>query len=161
MPISFPPVINENTVQLIIGTMPGEASLAAQQYYAHKQNKFWQIVHELFDAAFPPESYESKLDLLLKNRTGLWDALEHCEREGSLDSKIKHGKPNDFPSLFKTYPNVRRLFFNGKKAYELFTKHFDEIQGMEYVILPSTSPANATKKYPEKLAEWAVIKNLA
>lgn len=160
MPAGFAPVIDRHTVQLVIGSMPGEASLAAGQYYAHPRNCFWRIACDLFGHPFPVETYREKIGLLLQNRTGLWDTLEYCEREGSLDSKIRHGTPNDFNRLFREYPHVKRLLFNGQKAFRIFEKHFGQTEGITYISLPSTSPANAGIAYQEKLKRWSVMKTM-
>lgn len=159
MPKSFKPSIDENTRQIIIGTMPSAASLAAQQYYAHPQNKFWPIVCEIFTGKEPPSDYQSRLHILLKNKTGLWDSLAFCERKGSLDKDIKEEKPNDFTTLLKKYPKVKRLVFNGKNAQAFFIKYFGRLDGVEYIALPSTSPANAALSYKEKLKTWKIIGN--
>ena len=90
MPVCFPAVADERTDRMIIGSMPGAASLKAHQYYAHPRNAFWKIVAELFGAAYPFESYDAKLSLLLKNGVGLWDVFASCDRDGSLDSDIRN-----------------------------------------------------------------------
>ncbi len=151
---SFAPVINENTVQIIVGTMPGEASLKAGQYYAYKHNKFWQIIFDVFADGNIPGGYGDKINVLLSNATGLWDALAYCKRKGSLDKNIICEKPNDFKSLLKKYPKVKKLIFNGQKANKYFVKYFGYVKGIEYVVMPSTSPANASKNYRDKLALW-------
>jgi len=153
---SFKPVINEDTVQMIIGTMPGEASLKAKQYYAYKYNKFWQIIFDIFGRGEVLFNYKDKLNILLKNKTGLWDALAYCKRKGSLDKDILQEKPNDFNSLLKNYPKVTKLIFNGQKANKYFLKYFGQIEGIEYIVLPSTSPANASKTYKQKLNIWGL-----
>lgn len=158
MPVSFAPVIDSNTDRMVIGSMPGRASLDAGQYYAHPRNYFWKIAGDLFASSSLIENYHDRIALLLQNRTGLWDVLEYCEREGSLDSAIRHGKPNDFFKLFRKYPRVTRLFFNGQKACGTFIKHFGQIEGIAYFPLPSTSPANARMPYAEKLKIWSVLK---
>ncbi|MFA7073898.1 MAG: DNA-deoxyinosine glycosylase [Endomicrobiaceae bacterium] len=152
---SFKPVVNENTVQIIVGTMPGEASLKAGQYYAYKHNNLWRIVFDVFDGVGISCDYSCKLNVLLKNRTGLWDALAYCKRKGSLDKNIMQEKPNDFKSLLKKYPKIKKLLFNGQKANKYFVKYFGYLEGIEYIVLPSTSPANASKKYKDKLALWS------
>lgn len=151
---SFEPVINKNTTQLIIGTMLGEASLKAKQYYAYKHNKFWQIVFDIFGNGEVPFHYQDKLNLLLKNKTGLWDSLAYCKRKGSLDKDIVHEKPNDFKSLLNKYPKVKKLIFNGQQSNKYFLKYFGQIEKIEYIVLPSTSPANASKTYKQKLNIW-------
>jgi len=158
---SFEPVINKDTLQMIIGTMPGEASLKAKQYYAYKHNKFWQIMSDIFKNKEALTDYQDKLNTLLNNKTGLWDALAYCRRKGSLDKNIINEKPNDFKNLLKNYPKVKKLIFNGQQAHKYFLKYFGQIESIEYIILPSTSPANASKTYKQKAAVWkhTIFKN--
>lgn len=152
---SFPPVINTRTRVLIIGSMPGAASLQAQEYYAYKHNQFWPLVFDVFENGRPPKNYPDKLRTLLKHRLGLWDALAACTRSGSLDSRIKTPAPNDFPALFTQYPAVHTLLFNGQAAAIYFKRfHGWKIPGKILIILPSTSPANASLSYAQKLARW-------
>ena len=151
---SFEPVINKDTLQMIIGTMPGQASLKAKQYYAYKHNKFWQIIFDIFNNGQAETDYQDKINILLNNKTGLWDVLAYCKRKGSLDKNIMHEKPNDFRKLLKQYPKVNRLIFNGQKSHKYFLKYFAQIQSIEYIVLPSTSPANASKTYKQKISVW-------
>lgn len=94
---SFPPLINSKTRVLVVGSMPGAASLKAQEYYAYKYNQFWRIIFDLFAGGRIPQNYEDKKQVLLSKSIGLWDALAACQREGSLDGNIKEPTPNDFP----------------------------------------------------------------
>ena len=161
MPVCFPPVADDNISRMIIGSMPGVASLTANQYYAHPRNTFWKIIAELFDAPYPFPNYEDKLSLLLKNHIGLWDVLASCDRKGSLDSDIRNAVPNDFETFLKTRPNVKTLYFNGNTAYQNFIKSFksyDFIRDLALRPLPSTSPANARLSFAEKIKLWEVIK---
>ena len=152
---SFPPVINTHTRVLIIGSMPGIASLQAHEYYAYKYNQFWPLVFDVFENGRLPKNYPDKLHTLLKHRLGLWDALAACTRPGSLDSCIKTPTPNDFTTLFQHYPSIHTLLFNGQAAATYFKRfHGWEIPGKTLVILPSTSPANAALPYAQKLARW-------
>ena len=106
---SFPPLINSKTRVLVVGSMPGAASLKAQEYYAYKYNQFWRIIFDLFAGGRIPQNYEDKKQVLLAKGIGLWDALASCQREGSLDGNITEPTPNDFPTLFKKYPSVHTL----------------------------------------------------
>lgn len=151
---SFPPVINQHTRVLIIGSMPGAASLQAKQYYAYKHNQFWKLISNLFYNGKPFNSYNQKLQLLLKHKVGLWDTLRACEREGSSDSRIHQALANDFPSLLNNYPNVHTLLFNGQTAHKYFVKFFAHLPHITYQVLPSTSPANAAVSYQEKYIRW-------
>jgi hypoxanthine-DNA glycosylase len=155
MPQSFDFIVNEQTDTLIIGSMPGIKSLDAHEYYAHKQNLFWRFVFEAFRENFDNPSYAQKTTLLLQHHCGLWDAAQSCIRQGSLDTNIKNVKPNDFKILFELYPNIKRLLFNGQKAFQLFYR-FNKylLKNKEYIILPSTSPANASIPLEKRRKLW-------
>ncbi len=152
---SFPPVIGPGACLLILGSMPGEASLAAGQYYAHPRNAFWPIMGELFGAG-PDLPYPERVGRLIRARVALWDVLGSCWREGSLDAQIRDEVPNDLASLFREHPSIRRVALNGGKAAASFRRHAAAFipVGAELVILPSTSPANARLGPGEKLACW-------
>ena len=126
MPQSFDYIVNEKTTTLIIGSMPGVASLEAGEYYAHPQNLFWRFVFEAFEVDF-----------------------------NAPDSNIKDVFPNDFYSLFLAYPKIERLLFNGKKAFDLFKRfHAPLLSGKTYLVLPSTSPANASIPLAKRRSLW-------
>ncbi len=150
---SFPPAVNQYTRVIVVGSMPGEASLKAQEYYAYKYNQFWKIVFDVFAQGRTPKSYQDKISTLLAGGVGLWDALAACERSGSLDGNISRPTPNDFPSLFKKYPRIHTLLFNGQAARAHFKRAFGD-GGKICVTLPSTSPAHAARPYSEKLQLW-------
>ena len=145
---------------LILGSMPGVESLRQQQYYAYPHNSFWRIMGELFDFDYKI-NYEERINHLLESHIALWDTVQCCVRPGSLDSDIKHAKPNDFKKLFKDCPNIKKVFFNGQTAYKLFIKHKKQMSlpELELIPLPSTSPANATMSYEKKLQAWKKIKD--
>jgi len=145
--------------------MPSRKSLAATQYYAHPQNAFWPIMAELFgfDAGL---AYRERLARLRKNHVALWDVAHQCIRPGSLDSAIdiKSVIANDFMSFFTTHPHIRAIFFNGRKAEELYRKLvFPTLpsthQHIQQNLLPSTSPANAAMNRAQKLAAWQIIQH--
>jgi len=150
---SFPPIVDENSKVLILGTMPGERSLAQSQYYANPQNQFWKILSFVTGYNFSI-SYDEKKELLLKNKIAIWDVLMHCEREGSLDVNISDEVPNDFKKFLSDYPSVDCVFFNGGKASKLFDKYDLAISGKVYKILPSTSSANTSMTFNEKATIW-------
>ena len=151
---SFPPFVNHQTEILILGTMPGIASLEKQEYYAHKRNHFWKIMYTLLDNLPVSERFEEKVELLQDNNIGLWDVLENCERKGSLDIHIKNQKENDFETLFKEFPGITKIIFNGKESHKYFLKKFGQIKGIMYYVMPSTSPAN-TMSFENKLKIWS------
>jgi hypoxanthine-DNA glycosylase len=157
---SFPAVIGADTRILILGSMPGVASLGARQYYAHPQNHFWKIAGALCGAG-PELPYEERLQALLKHRLGLWDVLHSCVRGGSLDTAIELDSAiaNDLLPLLRRAGSLRRLCCNGTTAYRALQRHFGEELAREFPHidvrrLPSTSPANASWSYARKLAAW-------
>lgn len=156
---SFPPIASAAARVLILGSMPGKASLRAQQYYAHPQNAFWRIAGTIvgFD---PAASYEIRAELLRAAGIALWDVLKSCTRESSLDSAIVPATavPNDLPAFLGDHPQIRRICFNGAKAEALFARHvrprLAPAPEIRYLRLPSTSPANASVPWPRKLQAW-------
>lgn len=151
---SFPALVDSNTKILILGTIPGIASLTKQEYYGNPRNHFWRIMYTLFDTLPVSDSFEEKIQLLKKNKIGLWDVLENCERKGSLDIHIKNHKENDFEMLFKQYPEIHTIVFNGKESHKYFIKKLGQIEGITYYVMPSTSPAN-TMSFENKLKIWS------
>lgn len=158
---SFPPIENADATVLILGSMPGEASLRAGQYYAHPRNLFWRIMGELLGAD-PVSPYEQRVQMLKSARIALWDVLRSCRRKGSLDSGIDDESliSNDFVAFFRGHPRISHVFFNGAKAEACYRKHVRPVLGdkpIEYLRLPSTSPANASLSYESRLDAWRVI----
>ena len=151
---SFPAFVHSDTEILILGTMPGIASLTKQEYYAHKRNHFWKIIYTLFSDQEVSEIFAEKIALLQANKIGLWDVLENCERKGSLDIHIKNQKENDFDTLLSQFPAISRIIFNGKESHKYFIKKYGQIEGITYYIIPSTSPAN-TMSFENKLKIWS------
>ncbi|MFD0713144.1 DNA-deoxyinosine glycosylase [Paenibacillus sp. GCM10027626] len=163
---SFPPVIDASARILVLGSMPGTASLEKFQYYGHPRNYFWPILYRLFDTPLEAD-YERRL-LFARNRgIALWDVLASCERQGSLDANIKNEQPNDILALLREYPAIRCLAFNGSKAYEAFgrlaSKHGEADEQAQRVLaavdllkLPSTSPVPTPKmrNIDDRLQHW-------
>ena len=154
---SFPPVVDGRAKILILGTMPGLASLRANQYYAHPGNAFWKIIYGLFGQE-PDPDYRRKIEFLRGKGIALWDVVQSCERPGSADSAIRREIPNDIEGLLKEFPAIRAIICNGRKAEALFRKHIGGANGLTCQCLPSTSPAHASKSYEDKRREWAGIK---
>jgi len=156
---SFKPIIDKNSKILILGSMPGRESLEKNQYYAYKRNHFWKIIFDIFNVKLSEnEEYINKKALLIKKNIALWDVIESCFREGSLDSNIKKASENDFENFFKMYPNIKHIFFNGNKSHDVFkTKVGFKFDNIGFHQLPSTSPAFAKIKYDEKLLKWKII----
>jgi len=159
----FPPVARADARILVLGSMPGVASLEASQYYAFPRNAFWTIMGELFGAG-PQLDYPMRLRVLNDNHIALWDVVHACHRPGSLDSAIRDEgmETNDFGSFFARHPHIGHVCFNGLKAADLFRKQVQPALDLplEYHVLPSTSPANAGKNYAAKLEAWSLLKRI-
>ena len=161
---SFPPVSTPDARILILGSMPGKASLAAGQYYAHPHNLFWPIMGELFGAA-PALPYAARLQMLQNAGVALWDVLKECFRESALDADIVEASivPNDFAAFFMRHPQVAHVFFNGTKAADAFRRHVLPALVLPRMPqlhrLPSTSPANASIPRIERIARWQEVKH--
>jgi len=160
---SFPAIAAHDARVLVLGSMPGEVSLAKQQYYAHPRNSFWFIIEQLFNASRPLD-YAQKKQLLVDNKIALWDVLKACVRAGSLDAAIKNDSivANEFEAFFRRHADIKAVFFNGAKAEKEFSKHVMSLQGvqsldLEYHRLPSTSPAHAAMSRDQKLLAWRVV----
>lgn len=153
---SFPSLSNPEATVLLLGTMPGVKSLEMNQYYGHPQNNFWRLVAAVFNEEVPTD-YSQKRQMLLRNKIAVWDVLQACERPGSLDSAIVKEVPNNFTAFLNEHPNIKIIAFNGQKAAAFFKKHVRLYRDYTFVTLPSTSPANASKNFEQKLTEWKVI----
>ena len=152
----FPPIARPDARILILGSLPGERSIAAQQYYAHPQNAFWRIMRELFGIE---GDYRSRCEQLTRRRVALWDVLHSSVRPGSLDSAIRldSAVTNDFAAFFVEHPHLRLIAFNGRKAEQLFARNVGEAvpeTQVPRIGLPSTSPAYAAMPFSGKLAAW-------
>ena len=146
------PVIAPDTRILLLGSFPGAASLAAQQYYAHPRNQFWKLVGALVGEDLYGLPYDERLPRLLAHRFGLWDVLAACEREGSLDSAIRKPAANDFERLHKLCPQLETVGFNGQASGK-FAPQFEQA-GYRTVVLPSSSPAHMAMTFEQKLVVW-------
>lgn len=161
---SFAPVIDAKARVLVLGSMPGVVSLSHQQYYAHPRNAFWPIMATVcgFDIR---SNYADRCEALSACGIALWDVLQTCERPGSLDSSIKADSiiPNDFHALFTLYPGIERVCFNGAKAADVYRRrvepHLIGIQPLQYISLPSTSPAHAALSMEKKREIWEAAIN--
>lgn len=154
---SFPPIAGDRAKILILGSMPGEASLAAKQYYAHQRNAFWPIMTQWLQID-AHASYEEKIAALRSSPIALWDVLKSCKRVGSLDSMIETGSQigNDFPSFFSTHRRITHVLFNGGTAEASFKRYVlsGSDLGLIFARLPSTSPANARLSFDDKCRTW-------
>ncbi len=152
----FAPVIDRRTRLLILGSFPGAASLSAGQYYAHPRNQFWRLLSGVLEDDLSAVPYERRLQRLLQHRTGLWDVIAACTREGSLDTAIRQAQPADFSALLASCPALTTVAFNGKTAGR-YAPHFANA-GLATVLLPSSSPAHAQLRFEEKLVQWRALK---
>ena len=152
----FSPVARPDARVLVLGSLPGIKSLAAEEYYAHPQNAFWRIMQELYGIA---GDYDERCDDLTNNGLALWDVLRESVRPGSLDADIRRetAAANDFDLFLSIHADVKAIAFNGKKAEQLFRamvpkEHYPSVQ---LLGLPSTSPAYAAMPFADKLSLWA------
>ena len=154
---SFSPIVSETSKILILGSVPGVKSLEKQQYYAHPQNQFWKIMFTLLDEDFKSD-YKEKIATLEANGIALWDVIDTCERQGSLDTRIRNEEHNDIVKLLHDFPNVKAIFCNGQKAHKnllaILGKNFE----IPVFVLPSTSPLH-TIGFEKKLEEWKSIQS--
>lgn len=155
---SFAPIENESARVLILGSMPGIASLTAGQYYAHPQNAFWKIMQEIF--GIPADAdYIMRVEALKRSNIALWDVLESCIRPGSMDAAIDmdSAKVNDIKALLQRHPDIGCICFNGGIAEKIFKKRVLPSLGnysIKYIRLPSTSPAHASMSFENKVMAW-------
>ena len=160
----FAPIAKTGAHTLILGSLPGQRSLQMQQYYAHPHNAFWKLIGAIF-AADPAQPYAQRVQVLTAHRVALWDVLAAAERPGSLDSSIVHAsaRVNDFAKFFRAHPRIRRVFFNGRKAADIYRRFVlpalgERFAHIEYHVLPSTSPAHAGMTFAGKLEKWRQIR---
>lgn len=154
--ISFPPIVNQNSKILLLGTMPGEKSLKQQEYYAHGRNQFWKLIFSIFNEPFT-NNYGLKTQLLLNKGIALWDVLQHCDRRGSADNNISNETPNDFANFYQVYPLIKHVFFSSGKTELLYHTYVGKNEALTFHNLPSPSGANTWKTFDEKLHDWKTI----
>lgn len=148
----LPPVLNEHTRLLVLGSFPGRASLETQRYYGHPQNHFWKILAAIWQQPLTDMPYPERIDHLQQRGLGLWDVYAACEREGSLDSAIRQAQPNDLSMLRTRCPRLQAIAHNGGESFR-HARHTQAL-GVPVYRLPSTSPANASWSFERKLAAW-------
>jgi len=158
---SFGPIANINAKVLILGSMPGTASLRAGEYYAHPRNHFWRLLQALVGLN-PASSYELRIQALQSANIALWDVLHSCRREGSMDASIEQATQtaNDFQTFFAQHPYITHVFFNGSAAEQIYRRVVlpaIALNHIEYKRLPSSSPANATYSFERKLDAWKAV----
>lgn len=151
---TFGPVADRRSRVLILGTMPGVASLAAGQYYAHPRNAFWDIMGDLLGAG-RDLPYRRRLAALRRAGVALWDVVAECERPGSLDANIRRERANDLAGLLRRCPRIGVMVFNGQPAARLFHRHVRDLpRPVRLLVLPSTSPAHAARSPAWKRRAW-------
>lgn len=144
---------------LILGSLPGEASLAAGHYYAHPRNLFWTLVGSAIGRDLPALGYEARLEILRANGVGLWDVVRSGQRKGSLDAALREVEGNDLAALVRRLPHVAAIAFNGATAARLGRALLGPDAGLVLLDLPSSSPAYAAMPLAEKQARWLALRN--
>ena len=151
----FPPVYDENSRILILGSFPSVKSREVQFYYGHPQNRFWKVLAAIFEAPLPGSVDERRV-FLKEHRIALWDVIEQCDIIGSSDSSIKNVIPTDLNVILDTAP-IEHIYCNGAASFKLFNKYQAKSTGRTAVRLPSTSPANAAQSLEQVIEQWKVI----
>ena len=156
---SFEPIISSQPQLLILGSLPGDLSIAAHQYYAHPRNRFWKLLFDVFNGEYQMD-YSARIEFALSHQIAIWDVAYSAFRPGSMDVDIKNVVPNAIDELLITYPTIKKVIFNGKKAAQMFNQFFGRKENIDYYVLPSTSPANASYSYDELYSIWeeAILK---
>lgn len=153
----FPPLYDENSKILILGSFPSVKSREQLFFYGHPQNRFWKVVSTVFGCD-TPKSIDEKKRFLHSRGIALWDVIASCEIIGSSDSSIKNVTPNDLSEILNA-ADIRRIFVNGKTAEKYYNKYTKPVTGISAVCLPSTSPANAAWTYDKLIDAWKIILN--
>ena len=151
----FGPLYSERSRVLILGSFPSVKSREQNFFYGHPQNRFWKVIAAVTGQPVP-ETIPEKRDLILSQRLALWDSIASCEITGSSDASIRNVKPNDL-SIILDNCDIRRIYCNGKKSWELYRRYIQKQTGLEAICLPSTSPANARWTLPKLVEAWSVI----
>jgi hypoxanthine-DNA glycosylase len=154
---SFPPVADARTRLLLLGSLPGEESLARAQYYANPRNQFWRLMSGVIGLDLVPLGYEARLEALLDSGVGLWDTVGSATRRGSLDGNIRGHSANDLAALAASLPRLTAVGFNGGKSASLGMGPLSQIASLALVALPSSSPA-FTLPFEDKLARWLKLR---
>lgn len=151
----IPPLYDENSKILILGSFPSVKSREVGFFYGHPQNRFWRVVSTVLECECP-KTIEEKRKFLLSEHIALWDVIKSCDIEGSSDSSIKNAVVNDFGEIFRA-ADIRAVFTNGATSHKLYEKYAKG--GRTAIRLPSTSPANAAYSVERLVGEWSVIKD--
>ena len=151
----FPPVYDENSEILILGSFPSVKSRETQFFYGHPQNRFWKVMAQVLNENVPQTILEKK-EMLLRHHIALWDVISSCDIAGSSDSSIRNVVPNDLGYIISR-SRITRIYANGAKSKQLYDKYLAKQLGIEAVQLPSTSPANAAYSVERLLEYWKNI----
>ena len=152
---SFEPVYDKASEILILGTLPSVKSRENNFYYGHKQNRFWKVLATLLKEPVP-DTIEEKKAMLLAHRIAMWDVIQSCDIKGSSDSSIKNVQQTDIGMILEK-TNITRIYANGNKAGQLYKRYQFPVTGIEAMVLPSTSPANAAWSLERLCKAWHVI----
>lgn len=155
---SFPPVVDGKTRLLVLGSLPGERSLAEARYYAHPRNQFWLLMGDVIEKDLARLDYADRLEALLTARVGLWDVVESASRRGSLDGQIRDHTPNRLPELVASLPKLAAVAFNGGTAAHLGRRQLGGHHGLALIDLPSSSPAY-TMSLADKRLRWRILQD--
>ncbi len=157
MKASFAPVVDQCTRVLVLGSLPGEISLAKAQYYANTQNQFWRLIGAVIGVDLVSLDYEARLARLLEAGVGLWDVIATAERAGSLDGAIRGHRPNALAELAAGLPQLRAIGFNGGTSLRIGRRALGGAEDLALVALPSSSPAY-TRRFDQKLEAWMSLR---
>ena len=152
----FPPLYNQDSRVLILGSFPSVKSREQMFFYGHPQNRFWRVIAAIFDEEVPATIDEKKA-LILNHRLALWDSIASCQIKGSSDASIQNVKANDI-SMILDKCNIENIYCNGRKSHEMYCRYIQPDSGREAVCLPSTSPANARWTLDLLIDAWSVIR---
>jgi double-stranded uracil-DNA glycosylase len=152
----LPPVATPDARLFILGSLPGDASLAAQRYYAHPQNQFWRLLGQTIGEDLQSIGYAERLERLAERRIGLWDVIGSAVRHGSLDQAIRLADHNRIDRLLHDFPALEAIAFNGGTAAAVGRKQIGTGHRLALIDLPSSSPAN-TRPFAEKAAAWSKL----
>ena len=152
----LPPVAREDSRLFILGSLPGDASLAAKRYYAHPRNSFWRLIGSIVGEDLQGLDYADRLERLKHHRIGLWDVVAHARREGSLDQAIRSAGHNPLADYFAGFADLEAVAFNGSAAATIGRRLLSDLPRATLIDLPSSSPAN-TRPFAEKAREWSKL----
>jgi len=154
---SFPPVVDKATRVLVLGSLPGEESLARRQYYGNPRNQFWRLIGAVTGRDLVPLAYEARLAALLEAGVGLWDTVASATRRGSLDAAIRNREANDLSRLADRLPKLKAVGFNGATSAGIGVPLLSGCPGLALIPLPSSSPAY-TLAFEAKLERWLALR---